>query len=183
MNLSGPPVREVELGNIMKPHATIVASVALAATLLAGCAPGREPTRQELGTGVGGVVGAVAGGLAGSAIGEGTGRTAAIIAGSILGGGLGAVLGNRLTEQDNYYAQQTTHNTLNTYPTGQSAQWSNPQSGHSGYVVPTSNTYYSSSFGQDCREYRQAIYVEGEQYETAVGTACRQYDGTWHIVS
>lgn len=164
---------------IMIPNSK--AAIALLAALsLGACA---DPTRQELGTATGGVVGAVAGGLLGSQVGSGRGRTAAIIAGTILGGGLGAVVGNRLTEQDNYYAQQTAQRALPTYPMGQPAYWSNPQTGHSGYVIPTSNLYRSSTYGQDCREYKQAILIDNQRYETAVGTACRQYDGTWRIAS
>jgi len=162
----------------MKKIVTSLGAAALTLASLTAC----EPTRQELGTTVGGVTGAVAGGLLGTTIGSGSGRTAAIIAGSILGGVLGAGVGNRLTQEDNLYAQRTTQQTLNTYPTGQPASWRNPQSGTYGQVVPTSDRYYDTAFQQDCRRYQQTIYVDGGTYETAVGTACRQPDGTWHIV-
>lgn len=175
----------------MKRHNKFAAVVAASAFALAGCA--NEPSNQQVGTAVGGVLGAVAGGVAGSAVGKGRGRTAAIIAGSILGGAVGAGIGNRLTAQDQQYASQTTHQALNNNAPGQVASWQNPQTGHYGYVEPTSppyqyqppqnSPYYGTSYGQDCRDYKQTIYVEGDQYETATGTACRQPDGTWKIVS
>jgi len=162
----------------MKKIVTSLGIMALVLTSLTAC----DQTRQELGTTVGGVTGAVAGGLVGTQIGSGSGRTAAIIAGSILGGVLGAGVGNRLTQQDNLYAQRTTQQTLATYGTGQSATWNNPQTGNYGRVVPVSDPYYDTALRRDCRRYRQTIYVDGGTYETAVGTACRQPDGTWNIV-
>ena len=36
--------------------------------------------------------------------------------------------------------------------------------------------------GRYCREYQSSIYVGGK-YEQGVGTACRNPDGTWQIVS
>ena len=171
---------------------TLVAAAAMLA--LAGC---NQPANQQAGTLAGGALGAVAGGLAGTQIGSGRGRTVAIIAGTILGGAVGASIGNRLTQQDQQYAQQTTAQALNNNPPGQPAEWRNPQTGNYGYIEPTSppyayqapqtqqSPYYGTSYGQpqqECRDYKQTIYV-GDQYETAAGTACRQPDGTWKIVS
>jgi surface antigen len=47
-------------------------------------------------------------------------------------------------------------------------------------VTPT-RTYQQSS-GEYCREYQQTVTVGGKTQE-AYGTACRQPDGTWKIVS
>ena len=49
-----------------------------------------------------------------------------------------------------------------------------------GTYTPT-NTYQTTT-GQYCREFQQTITVGG-QTEDAYGTACRQEDGTWQIVS
>lgn len=164
----------------MKSNKIAAIALTAGAISLAGCT--NQPSDQQAGTIAGGALGAVAGGLLGTQVGSGRGRTAAIIAGSILGGAVGAGIGNRLTQQDQQYSQQTTAQALNNNAPGQPAQWSNPQSGNYGYVEPTS-PYYATSYGQDCRNYKQTIYVEGDQYETATGTACRQPDGTWRIVS
>jgi surface antigen len=41
---------------------------------------------------------------------------------------------------------------------------------------------YQTSSGQYCREYQTNVTVEGKS-EKAHGTACRQPDGSWKIVS
>lgn len=41
--------------------------------------------------------------------------------------------------------------------------------------------WYNDDNGRDCREFEQAIYVDGRR-QTATGTACREADGTWRIV-
>ena len=179
------------------------ATAAILALGLAGCTNG-GPSNQQLGTTTGGVLGAVAGGLVGTQVGSGRGRTAAIIAGTVLGGALGAGIGNRLTQQDNVYAQQTTQQALNTAPVNQPVRWQNPETGTYGDVVATTPVYqqayapqqqqyqqqqqtYGTSYSQpqtvDCRDYKQTIFVDNQRYETATGTACRQPDGTWKIVS
>lgn len=177
---------------------TVAASIL--ALSLAGCANNGQPSNQQVGTAAGGVIGAVAGGLVGTQVGKGRGRTAAIIAGSILGGALGAGIGNRLTQQDEVYAQQTTQRALASAPPNQPVRWTNPQTGTYGDVVATTPVYqqpyydpyqqqgaYGTTYSQpqsvDCRDYKQTIFVDNQRYETATGTACRQPDGTWKIVS
>jgi len=178
--------------------ATVTATIL--AMGLAGCA--NSGGTQQVGTLVGGVLGAAAGGAAGSQIGDGRGRTAAIIAGTILGGALGAGVGSRLTAQDNQFAQQTTQQALASAPPNQPVRWQNPQTGTYGDVVATTPVYqqpyntvyqqapqpaYATTYSQpqsvDCRDYKQTIFVDNQRYETATGTACRQADGTWRIVS
>lgn len=178
--------------------ATVAASVL--ALGLAGCADGTGPSTQQGATIGGGALGAVVGGLAGTQVGSGRGRTAAIIAGTILGGALGAGIGNRLTAEDNQYATQTTQQALASAPPNQPVRWQNPNTGVYGDVTPVSPVYqqpYSNVYGQqpaygttysqpqavDCRDYKQTIFVDNQRYETATGTACRQPDGSWKIVS
>jgi surface antigen len=180
--------------------ATVAAAVL--ALGLAGCTNGGGVSNQQVGTTAGGALGAIAGGLAGTQVGSGRGRTAAIIAGTILGGALGAGIGNRLTAEDNTYAQQTTQQALASAPPNQPVRWQNPNTGVYGDVVPTTPIYqqpYSTVYGQqqqpvygttysqpqavDCRDYKQTIFVDNQRYETATGTACRQADGSWKIVS
>lgn len=181
-----------------------VLGASVLALALAGCANNGQGgiTQQQAGTAAGGAIGAVAGGLIGTQVGSGRGRTAAIIGGSVLGGLLGAGIGNRLTQEDQQYAAQNTVQTLNTAPPNQPVRWQNPQTGTYGETVATTPVYqqpyyydqqqqqpvYGTSYGQpqqfqDCRDYKQTIFVDNQRYETATGTACRQADGSWRIVS
>jgi len=55
--------------------------------------------------------------------------------------------------------------------------WNND--GYSNYVE--AGDWYADDNGRDCREFEQAIFVDGRR-QTATGTACREDDGTWRIV-
>ncbi|HET8726982.1 MAG TPA: RT0821/Lpp0805 family surface protein [Alphaproteobacteria bacterium] len=150
----------------MKSKFAIVALTAGA--LLAGCTTGG--TKQTVGS----LGGAVAGGLVGSQIGGGTGQLIATGAGALLGAFLGSEIGASLDRADQMAAQQTAQRTFETVPTGQSATWRNPDSGHYGTITPTRT--YQANNGY-CRDYTHTIYIDGRA-ETARGTACRQSDGT-----
>jgi surface antigen len=126
------------------------------------------------------LVGAGLGGLAGSQIGGGTGKLAAVGAGVLLGGLLGSEVGRSLDKADQAYAAQTYQQTLETQPTGTTQTWVNPDSGNQGSYTPTRT--YQTDTGEYCREFQQTITVGG-QVESGYGTACRQDDGTWKIVS
>ncbi len=128
---------------------------------------------------IGGLAGAALGGFLGSKVGSGSGRTFATIGGVLAGGLLGNQVATRLTCQDQQAVYSTTQSTLEEYPSGRSATWNNPDSGHWGTVTPT-RTYVDSS-GQNCREFEQTIYIDGRP-EKGVGEACRQPDGTWRII-
>ncbi|MDP6951732.1 MAG: RT0821/Lpp0805 family surface protein [Alphaproteobacteria bacterium] len=126
------------------------------------------------------LIGAAAGGLIGSQIGSGSGQLVAVGAGVLLGGLLGSEVGRSLDKADQAYAAQTYNQTLEHAPVGQTNTWVNPDSGNEGSYTPV-KTYQADS-GQYCREFQQTITVSG-QTESAYGTACRQPDGTWQIVS
>jgi len=149
----------------------IVATVALSL----GACEGKGD--KEIG---GTLIGAGLGGLAGSQIGGGTGQMVAIGAGVLLGGLLGSEVGKSLDRADQAYAAQSYQNTLEATPTGQTTTWVNPDSGNQGSYTPV-KTYQADS-GQYCREFQQTITVGG-QTESGYGTACRQEDGSWKIVS
>src|SRR5690606_31152157 len=125
-------------------------------------------------------IGAAGGAWAGSSIGKGSGRLVATAAGTLLGGLIGNQIGRSLDRVDQMHAEQTAQTALERYPDGQYATWQNPNTGHSGYTVPT-NTWQAPS-GQYCREYQTAVVVDGRT-ESGHGTACRQPDGTWQIMS
>ncbi|HUD50984.1 RT0821/Lpp0805 family surface protein [Parvibaculum sp.] len=126
---------------------------------------------------LGGLGGAVVGGLLGSTIGGGSGKTLATIGGALAGGLVGNNLATQLTCQDQNYLGNSTYRSLDS---GQPVSWKNPDSGNYGDVTPVRS--YNSQQGQYCREFQQTIYVDGKR-EQGYGTACRQPDGSWKIVS
>jgi surface antigen len=149
---------------------TLISAI-LMAFLLMGC----ETTGPK--TAIGGLGGAAAGGLLAAALGgSGTG----IAAGTILGGLLGGAIGDRLDAADQQRAQVAATRALETAPSGQSVAWRNPDTGNTGAVTPVRT--YQTSTGQYCREYTQTITVGGERHQS-YGTACREPDGSWRIVS
>lgn len=126
------------------------------------------------------LVGAGVGGLIGSQIGRGSGQLAATGLGVLLGGLIGSEVGKSLDRADQMAMAQATQQSLESAPTGRVSSWNNPDSGHSGTVEPTRT--FQTQQGTYCREFQQTITVGG-QTQSAYGTACRQPDGSWKIVS
>ena len=164
---------------------------ALALSLaLGGCATspgspgplGNGSTGSAGNSGVGGgeiggtLVGAGLGGLAGSQFGHGSGKVVATLLGVGVGGFLGNRVGNSLDRGSIAQANQATQQALETGQPGQQLPWQNPQNGNHGYVVVQAP--YQQQPGVYCREYTQTIFVGGQQQQ-AVGTACRNPDGSW----
>ncbi len=141
---------------------------------LTACEGGNN--KEIAGTALGGV----AGGVLGSTIGKGSGKTAAVIVGAILGGIAGNQLGGALDERDRERLQRNTQTTLESAPTGETTTWRNPDTGNYGSTTPTRT--YANDNGQPCREYQSTVTVAGKQQQ-AYGTACRDADGNWRIVS
>ncbi len=156
-------------------HLRYFSVLVIAMALLSACTT-NQGTKQTLGT----ILGATGGAVLGSNVGKGKGNIAAIAAGTLLGAYAGNEIGASLDRADMMYANQSAQTAFETYPSGQSATWRNPDSGNSGTVTPTST--YQASSGQYCREYQQTIYVQG-QSQQAFGTACRQPDGTWKVTN
>ena len=154
-----------------------IAKIAVAGALVLGLAAceGQYGPKQTGGALVGGALG----GLAGSQIGSGTGSMVATGLGVALGLLAGGEVGKSLDRADQMYLNRTTSQALETYPSGQTATWRNPDSGHYGTVTP--RPAYQTAAGQYCREFTQTVVVGGQQQQ-AYGTACRQPDGTWKIV-
>lgn len=141
-----------------------------------GVTEGGGMSKADYGT----AIGAIGGGIAGYQFGGGKGQALATVAGTLLGGALGRSLGGSLDRGDMAYYNQTSQRALETGQPGQALPWSNPQTGHYGSVTP--NNYYQNASGQYCREYNQKITV-GNRTENGYGTACRQPDGSWQVVS
>ena len=121
------------------------------------------------------VIGGVLGGLIGSQVGGGHGNTAAIIAGTLVGAAIGGSVGRSMDATD----RAKTAGTLETVRTGVPSTWSNPDTGNQYTVVPTRT--YETAQGP-CREYTVDAIVGGKK-EKVYGTACRQPDGSWKVVS
>lgn len=151
----------------------IIASLALSLTLISCAEQGGAFNKQGIGTILGGAGGAVLG----SNIGKGHGRIAAIALGTLAGAALGNSLGSSLDKADKQYMTNTSQNTLESVPTGQTVAWKNPDSGNSGSITPT-KTFQNN--GKYCREYTQTVKVAGK-IQQAYGQACRQADGSWQI--
>jgi len=160
-----------------------IISIALVSTLALGAcaADGSQNTwgmgtKQTVGTGLG----AIAGGLLGSKVGSGSGRDWAIGAGVLMGAFVGSEVGKSLDRADLAYHKQATEQAY-VAPINETIAWENPESGHSGSVTPIEQGTDQVT-GNYCRKYEQTIVIDG-QAETAIGTACRQADGTWELVN
>ncbi|WP_425062974.1 glycine zipper 2TM domain-containing protein [Pyruvatibacter mobilis] len=164
-----------------KPILT-VAAAAMAAVFLLAATPTTaraESDCSNTNTGgvLGGIAGAALGGFLGSQFGSGGGKTAATIGGVILGGIAGNQLGKELTCEDEEYVEDTTYESLET---GEETTWRNEESGNYGEVRP--GEIYTDARGYECRAFEQEIYVNGQPVKDT-GTACKQPDGSWQIVS
>ncbi len=149
----------------------LAACLGLAAGVGACVTPYAAGPRAQIGA----VTGAATGGLLASAASDGAGD--AIAAGVLLGGLLGGALGDHLDRVDRRYAAQSFQEGLEWKPSGQTATWYNPDSGHSGSVTPTRT--YETARGY-CREYTQTVEIGGRS-RTAYGTACRDAYGEWRV--
>lgn len=136
--------------------------------LLAGCAA--DSPKQEAGMVIGGTLGGLLGGQV-----EGSARTGAIIVGTLAGAAIGGAVGRSMDETDRLKAAQS----LETVRTGVPSAWRNPDTGVEYEFTPT-RTFETPS--GPCREYRMEAYV-GAEREMVYGTACRQPDGSWRVVS
>lgn len=155
-------VAQAQKGEAMKSRLILTIAFSLP-LVMAGC----SVDKQTVGTGVGGAVG----GVLASNVGGGSGKTAAIIGGTLLGAIIGGKIGADMDELDRRRAAST----LETYPTGRTNTWQNPDTGNAYDFTPT-RTYNSG--GQPCREYEMDVYMDGRK-EVVTGTACRNASGEW----
>lgn len=146
-------------------------AVALAIATLTSC-----ETKQQSGSLIGGATGA----LIGSQFGKGGGRLLGAGIGGVLGALVGSQIGKSLDDKDKEKMDRAAQRSLENAKTGQASTWKNPDSGNRGTFTPTRT--YKSTEGRYCREYTHTVTVGGKT-EQAYGTACRQPDGQWEIVS
>ena len=133
-------------------------------------------TNEESGT----IIGGILGGAAGSQVGKGHGRTAATVVGAIAGGYIGGNIGGNIGRSMDDTDRLKVRHSLENNRTNESSSWTNPDSGN-GYTVTPTSTYQTDS-GHYCREYTTDVVI-GSRREQAYGTACRQEDGSWNVVS
>ena len=88
---------------------------------------------------------------------------------------LGGHIGQSMDEVDRMKMSRA----LETCQTNQTTRWVNPDNGNR-YSVTPKRTY--SRHGQPCREYTTTAIIGGKKQEI-YGTACRQADGSWRVVS
>lgn len=144
----------------------------LAGGAVGGYLAGNKCNREALGAVLGGVVG----GVAGSRVGKGDGREVATIAGALVGALVGQSIGRHMDRTDQYCTGQV----LEYATDRQTVGWHNPDAGTRYSVTPMN--YYKSRDGRYCREYTSEATI-GDQKQQIYGTACRQADGSWQIVS
>ena len=154
---------------------TAVSMAALLVVSVAGC----ESMGGQKQTG-GTLIGAGARARAGPQLGIGSRPIAAAPVGTQLGALVGTEVGRSLDKADLAYANQANAR-AQTGPVGQPIQWNNPQTGNYGTITPVRDGTDTRT-GAYCREFQQTVTIGGKT-ESAYGTACRQPDGTWKVVS
>ncbi len=154
---------------------TRLVCVAMVVALVSGCAQNDRGQKQTIGT----VLGAATGALVGAQFGKGKGQLVGVAVGTLVGAFVGSEIGKSLDNADKQAMERTNQHALETSRSGTTSTWRNPDSGHSGSITPEPG--FVDDSGLNCREYTQTITVDGRT-ETAVGTACRNADGTWSIV-
>ncbi|MBL4906875.1 MAG: glycine zipper 2TM domain-containing protein [Sneathiella sp.] len=154
---------------------TIIAGAMVILLAVAGCASQKNSPKQTGGA----IIGGVGGALLGSMFGKGHGRLAAVAVGTLVGAMIGSEVGKSLDKADRA-AIDRAENRATTSPMGETIKWNNPDSGNRGTVTPVRDG--EDREGRYCREFRQTIEVGGK-LEEGYGTACRQEDGSWQIMS
>lgn len=111
-------------------------------------------------------------------------RTASLmmlLAGTLAGGAIAFAQDNSdLAPPEQQAMTDTVQYALEENKSNQSSEWVNPDTGNSGGVTPTRT--FTNDRGEPCREFISTIIIGGQQQQ-GYGTACRQADGSWQIVS
>lgn len=153
----------------------IAVAMLVLALVVSGCSYNTTGPREQVGT----LLGAGTGALLGAQVGGGRGRLVAVAVGTLAGALIGQDIGRTLDRADEMAMQRSAQYALENAPTHSSTAWRNPDTGNRGEIIPIET--YQTSQGQYCREYRQTVWIGGEQQQ-AYGTACRQPDGSWKII-
>jgi surface antigen len=163
----------------------MTARTAVAAVLIAGLAAlplaGCETIEKETGLGKSTQTGALGGAAFGGIVAALAGANPAWIAASVIMGGVaGGALGNYLGKENAEKHVSTNLNALNNLNAGQTASWSDTQTGNSGST--TVNRVFSGGNGQTCKAYTETVRT-AQRTVTEQATACKQSDGSWKVQS
>ncbi|MHA1598089.1 MAG: RT0821/Lpp0805 family surface protein [Alphaproteobacteria bacterium] len=128
------------------------------------------------------VAGGLAGGAVGAELGAGVGQMISMAGGTLAGAGFGYVAGGILGESDQAAYDKSSQMALNSASDGSVSEWSNPETGNGGILIPTRT--YMTGDGRYCRDYRVTHAVKDEAADTGAfirknGSACQQADGSW----
>jgi surface antigen len=104
-----------------------VLAATMSVCLLSGC-----QTLESDKQGIGAAIGAVVGGVIGSKVGDEDNKELAALIGMGIGAYIGSEIGKHLDEQDR---QRLAIETKNTFHTGKSSEWENPETGVKGEIV------------------------------------------------
>ena len=144
---------------------------------LAGCAGMSE--NETAGTILGGVAGAVVG----NQFGDGDGKTAATALGAIIGATVGREIGHSLDRTSRRRADAATRRALDTASVGEGITWENPaNAGGPARGTAKITRHGADNRGRTCREYQQTVVIGGKEVQS-YGTACRDDNGDWQVVS
>ncbi|MEM0899608.1 MAG: hypothetical protein AAGI92_06610 [Pseudomonadota bacterium] len=88
--------------------------------------------------------------------------------------------GGLLSEQDRLIALSAEYRALEYTAPAQPVFWQSADGRLTGTVTP-SQPYRVGS--QDCRQYSLILVGDGPAQQTAAGTACRNTDGSWSLIS
>ena len=124
--------------------------------------------------------GAMVGGSSGSERGNGNGRLLAVGMEDLFRPFTGSGIGRALDDTDKRYAQEAYEKAIEASRTGEVTSWENSGSGNSGTYTPTVS--YRTAQGQYCRAFMQSISA-GAATQDSSGTACRNQNGIWELVS
>lgn len=151
----------------------ILMLVVAAGMITAGCegTGNKQAWGTVLGAGIGAALGAHA---------KGDAEPAVIMMGALAGGLIGNQIGKQLDEADRVKMAQARYDALEYNRSYDTQGWYNPDTGNRGDITPY--PAYQNDQGQYCREFQQTIIVGGDEVD-GYGTACRQPDGSWKIVS
>ena len=167
----------IRTANTIRRRTVGVCAAFSLAALLAAC--GGMTQNESTGTLIGGAAGAVLG----NQFGKGGGRTAATAIGAILGATVGREIGASLDDNSRHQAVETTHQALETADVGSSISWDNPANTGAPAQGSTLITRQGADQqGRTCREFQQTVTIGGKEVQS-YGTACRDDNGDWELVS
>ncbi|HAS89975.1 MAG TPA: hypothetical protein DCS48_11825 [Desulfovibrio sp.] len=116
--------------------------------------------------------GAGIGALAGATIGALTFNNKA--SGAAIGAGIGALMGYVVGNEWDKHDEQQVSKTLENSPSGQTSNWTNPDTGKS-YSATPAPPYVKQ--GQVCRD----VTITEDGGEKIMAKACRDNDGVWRL--